>query len=925
MQQGNTAMQQKHQQPGGHKAGLAQALTMCWRWCWRGGFVTLVLLTVVGVYFWFSTPLPAPDQLRAKASLGNTRILDRNGQLLYQLPDPLSGRQQPVPLESIPLALRQATVAIEDASFYQNPGLDMRGILRAAWANLQHGAVVAGGSTISQQVARTFLLDPSLARQQSFERKLREAVLALKLNASYSKDEILALYLNQVYYGGWNYGVEAAARHYFNKPVADLDLAESALLAGLPQAPSHYDPLTNRAAAATRQAQVLDAMARAGYITTDQAERAKNEEIQLTAEHAESAKVSNDQRTHGTSPSSAPSAVKTTMRAPHFVTYVLDMLARELGPEAVLRGGLTVTTTLDANLNDAAQRALAHHVVHLSTPRNGEPDHRVRNGAVVVLNPADGAILAMVGSPNFDDAASQGQVNAAISLRQPGSAIKPLTYAAALEQGWTPATELLDIPTSFSTREGRPYAPENYDKTFHGPLSLREALATSSNVAAVRTLNQIGIPTLLEMAERLGIHSLGRDSSRYGLSLTLGGGEVTPLELTAAYAAFANGGSRIAPYAIVGIAGADRTKNQESGTRNQACPECSRREPRTEAGSGTAVLDPKIAFLITDILADPYARMRAFGENSPLNLERPAAVKTGTTSDWRDNWAVGYTPDRVVGVWVGNADGSSMQQVSGLAGAGPVWHAVMQAAHQGLPVHSFARPEGIVDVAVCAEGGLLPSPACPDTRLERFVAGTAPTVADNSHLAVQVDKVLGCRPPAGYPPERLTTRVFRMLPPEAEAWAVANGVPQLPRETCSLQATAGSLQPDTDGEKLTGGNQPMVENCQLPTLRLRSGQAANCQLLQPAHPALITPAPGATFTIDPRVPLERQQLLLQAVAGSQASEVRIVVNDETVAAFTGPPYRAFWQLRPGTHRAWVDVRDSDGKDYRSETVVFVVE
>src|SRR5262245_23172370 len=498
------------------------------RWSVRTcGLGMAALLLTLG-YFWLTTALPAPEHLRARAALGSTRIIDRHGRLLFEAPDPFAGRRRALPLQEIPLALRQATIAIEDRDFYANPGVDLRGILRAAWIDLRSGAAVAGGSTITQQLARSFLLDPALAHQRTLERKLREAVLAVKLTASYPKDEILALYLNQTYYGGMAYGVETAAQRFFGKPARDLDLAECALLAGLPQAPSRYDPLANPQAALARQAEVLDAMVHSGYISAERAAAARAEPLRFAP---------ND---------GAP-------RAPHFVGYVLDQLDAQLGPDAVARGGLTVTTTLDADLNDAAQASLQRQLELLSTPHNGGPNHRAHNGAVVVLEPSGGAILAMVGSPDFENAAIQGQVNATLASRQPGSAIKPLTYAAALERGWTPATTILDIPSSFATREGRPYTPQNYDRAYHGPLALREALATSSNVAAVRVLDSIGVPALLEMAARLGITSLSRDSSHYGLSLTLGGGEVTPLELTAAYAAFANSGRLVTPYAILEI------------------------------------------------------------------------------------------------------------------------------------------------------------------------------------------------------------------------------------------------------------------------------------------------------------------------------------------------------------------------------------
>jgi 1A family penicillin-binding protein len=856
-------------------------------------------LLLAAAYLWFSTPLPAPDRLRARAALGNTRILDRRGQLLYALPDPLSGSQRPVPLAQIPPALRQATVAVEDASFYQNPGVDPRGIARALWANLRSGDLVAGGSTITQQLARNFLLDPQAARERSLGRKLREAVLALKLSASFSKDEILELYLNQTYYGGLAYGVEAAAQHLFGKPVRDLDLAECALLAGLPQAPAHYDPLAFPQAARQRQGQVLDAMVRAGALTPPQADAARAEPLQF---------------------SGRPPA----MRAPHFVRYVIDQLDTRLGPDVVARGGLTITTTLDLDLNEAAQQALRRQVSLLAAPRDGGPDHRVRSGAVVVLDPRDGAILAMVGSPDFSDAANQGQVNAALARRQPGSAIKPLTYAAALERGWTPATTILDVPTTFQTREGRPYTPQNYDRAFHGPLALREALATSSNVAAVRTLSSIGVPALLDMARRLGIESLGQDSGRYGLALTLGGGEVTPLELTGAYAAFANGGRRVSPYAVLGIAGADQrpttndqrptTDDQSSSTPDQGGRTKDERAavPAPALQSGVS---PQVAYLISDILSDRYARMGAFGELSALDIDRPAAAKTGTTTDWRDNWTVGYTPDRAVGVWVGNADGQPMEHISGITGAGPVWHEVMLAAHRGLPPRPFEQPAGIVERQICAEGGLLPGPACPATRAERFAAGTGPTRADDSHTLVRVDPALGCRAPAGYPPERTVLRVVRRLPAEAQAWAVAAGLPQFPRDVCA-PAAADERRPAERPRPPDGpaGQQP--------------GGAAELSGADPAArtgPLVLAPAPGAVFALSPAIPPERQQVLLQASAPTETAQLTFLLDGRPLASAARPPYRTLWALAPGRHTLVVETRDSDGRVTRSPEVTFEVQ
>ena len=821
--------------------------------------VGALLVLALAAYFWFTTPLPNLTHLRERAARGDTRILDRTGQLLFAVPDPLSGRQQPVALTQIAPTLRQATIAIEDASFYQNVGVDLRGILRAAWINLRSGTILAGGSTITQQLARNFLIDPDLAHQRSLERKLREAVLALKLTASLPKDEILTLYLNQIYYGGLNYGVESAARYYFGKPATDLDLAEAALLAGLPQAPSAYDPLIHPEAAHARQRQVLQAMVRAGMIDAHQAARAADEPLQLA----------------GLAP---------TMLAPHAVTYLLAGLTAEFGPDTILRGGLTVTTTLDLELQEATQIAVRRRLADLNRPRGDTPGYHIQGGAVVILDPNDGAILTMVGSPDFADRSAQGQVNAALALRQPGSAIKPLTYALALTKGWTPATIILDVPGSFTSRDGRPYTPANYDNTFHGPLSLREALATSSNVAAVRTLNDVGLPALLDLAARLGINSLGSDAARYGLALTLGSGEVTPLELTAAYAAFANGGERVYPYAVMSIVDAAGRPLPISTLGAQ---------PRR------AVLSPQVAYLISDILADPYARMRAFGTTSPLTIDRPAAVKTGTTSDWRDNWTVGYTPDRVVGVWVGNPDGSPMRGVSGITGAAPLWHEVMLAAHRNLPVRLFPQPAGIVELTICAASGLLPAPACPATRSERFIAGTAPDRVDDTHVRLRLDPRLNCLAPPDYPAERTVVRSFYLPPPAAAAWAVTQRLPRPPRTPCPPPTTAAGMAP----------SRPIA----LPTPHAT------------AAPALVTPGDGATFQIASGIPLERQQILLEAQAGDAVTQLRIMVDGTAVVQLDGPPYRAFWQLRPGEHVAWVEVHDGNGNFSRSPDVRFMVE
>lgn len=804
----------------------------------------------VAAFFWVTTPLPSAEAIRVQAAVGNTRIVDRNGALLYDMPNAQGAYRVPVPLEAVPLYLRQATIAVEDQGFYYNPGFEIRGILRALWANLRSGAIVAGGSTITQQVARGELLDPSFARQQSLERKLREIVLAVKLTRQHSKAEILSLYLNSTYYGEAMLGVEATSWRLFGKPARLLDLAECALIAGLPQAPAAYSPHEHPTAAKARQLQVLDAMTQAGFLTPQQAATAAAESLSYV-QHPP------------------------ILRAPHFVQYVLRQLETVVSGETLAVGGWTITTTLDLDIHERAEAILRRRTRELSMPSDGSAGHNVHNGAVVVLDPTSGGIIAMVGSPNYDDNTINGQINAALAPRQPGSAIKPLTYAAAFERGWTPATVVLDVPSAFPTREGRVYEPENYDRVFHGPLLVREALATSSNVAAVRTLDAIGVQSLLEMARRLGITTLGADAEQYGLPLTLGAGEVTLLQLSAAYGAFADAGTFHAPYAVLAVS------DIRAQTRDDTTPWQALAEQQPEA-----VLSPQIAYLITDILADRFSRMRAFGADNALDIGRPAAVKTGTTNQFRDNWAVGYTPSYVVGVWAGNIDGQPMEDVSGVTGAGPIWHDLMIDLHQDLEPTSFVRPEGIVERAICTEGGMLASQDCPHVRDELFIEGTQPSEPDTSHVRLAVDREFGCIASPDDGPERVDERVFWLLPAEAEYWAAMNHVPLPPQTYCDPTA------------------QPVT--------------ALDTQ------PVLLQPSLGALFSINPLLPAEVQRLELRAQAGMAVTELTFVVDGSPIATLVQPPFSTTWQLAPGVHEVHVEVRDLEGMMRQSESTTFTV-
>ena len=638
-----------------------------------------------------------------------TRILDRNGNLLYEIIDPSAGRRTYVSLDDISPYLLAATIATEDKDFYSHPGFDPMGIVRAFWQNFSSGETVSGASTITQQLTRALLLSPEERGRRSYMRKVREALLAMEITRRYTKDEILELYLNEIYYGNMAYGVEAAAQTYFGTSARNLTLAQAAFLAGLPQLPAIYDPYTNREAALERQETVLLLMFQAsqeqGCIYVG------NNPQPICVDPGEAALAAQELDNYEFK------SPEIKIRYPHWVNYVRSQLEAMYDPTVIYRSGFDVYTTLDPGLQDAAQKAVSDQV-------NALAGKHVTNGALVVIRPATGEVLAMVGSADFYNDAIDGQVNMAISPRQPGSSIKPLTYVAAFEKGWTPATLIWDVPSEFppsgDPNDPRPpYKPVNYDGRFHGPVLVRSALANSYNVPAVKALDFIGIydnpatpeaDGLVAMAQRLGITTLTRDD--YGLSLTLGGGDVTLLEMTGAYAVFANGGRKIPPVSILRI-------DDFTGETVYAY----------DPPPGEQVLRPEHAYLISDILSDNNARTPAFGPNSTLNLPFPAAAKTGTTNDFRDNWTVGYTPDIVVGAWVGNADYTPMQHTSGLTGAAPIWASVMQTAIQqltgGHPT-PFVRPAGIVDRVICAVSGTEPSQWCPDQANEIFAADQLP-------------------------------------------------------------------------------------------------------------------------------------------------------------------------------------------------------
>lgn len=675
-------------------------------------FLAIFAATGFGVikYIEIARTLPDVNTLRMRASqFETTRILDRNGNILYEIVDPNAGKRTYVPLNRISPYLIAATIATEDKEYYNHPGFDLVALGRALYTNYTSGEIVSGASTITQQLARMLLLTDKRF-EQSYERKAREIILAAEITRRYSKEEVLELYLNEIFYGNFAYGVEAAAEIYFNTTAADLTLWQSSFLAGLPQSPAVYDIYQNREATLRRNKIVTVLM------------------YQLSQEK-DCIHIGQSLEKVCVSPAEALEAVQTleayefkprdtSMRFPHWVVFIQSLLESRIDAQTIYRSGFTVYTTLDPDFQREAEAAVRDQLAQMT-------DKNATNGAVIALNPNTGEILAMVGSADFNNPAISGQVNMALSqTRQPGSAIKPITFLAAMEKDWTPSTVIWDVPVSLPP-SGRaddyrePYQPVNYDGRFHGPVTLRSALANSFNIPAVKALRYVGIyddpatpqeDGFIGMAKRLGITNLTRDD--YGLSLTLGGGEVSLLEMTGAFSVLANEGKRLAPVAITKV-----VDHAGKVVSEYVAPE------------GAQIVRPAHAYLISDILSDNNARAPMFGVNSVLSLPFQAAVKTGTTNDFRDNWTIGYTPDLVVGVWVGNADYSPMQNTSGVDGAAPIWARLMQDGinrFYGGVATPFARPADVMDRIICTVSGAEPSEYCPSQRTEIFASDQPP-------------------------------------------------------------------------------------------------------------------------------------------------------------------------------------------------------
>ncbi|MBW6472085.1 MAG: transglycosylase domain-containing protein [Anaerolineaceae bacterium] len=678
-----------------------------------GLFIVVFIVIAAGSfgvyqYYKIAQALPPVEELREKAAkFETTRILDRDGNTIYEIIDPNAGRRTYVPLEKISPYLIAATIATEDKEYYNHPGFDPVAVARAFWQNYTSGDIVSGASTITQQLARMLLLDDTERYTRTYERKTREIVLAAEITRKYSKEEILEIFLNENNYGNLAYGVQAAAETYFNTSAERLTLSQASFLAGLPQAPAVYDIYTNREATLTRQKQVLILMYELSqeknciYVSTN-LERVCVNEIANAAQEIEFYEF----KPHDYS-----------MIHPHWVNYIRTQLESQFDPQTIYRSGFTVYTTLDPVIQNKLQSVIETQIAGLA-------DKNATSGAGVVIRPSTGEILAMVGSADFYKESISGQVNMALAPRQPGSSIKPLVYLAAFEKGWTPAILIWDVPSEFPPSGNpndprEPYKPVNYDNRFHGPVTVRSALANSFNIPAVKALDFVGIydnpatahpDGFVDFAKRMGISTLTRED--YGMSLSLGGGDVTLLELTNVYATIANTGNQIPPVAITKIVDhlGSIVYEYQNPTPNR-------------------VIREEHAYLISSIMSDNQARTPMFGANSILNLPFQVAVKTGTTNDFRDNWTLGFTPDVAVGIWVGNADYTPMIDTSGLTGAAPIWAETMQFAVNRLVGNnsaSFVRPAGIVDKIICTISGTEPSEWCPNQRTEIFAFDQLP-------------------------------------------------------------------------------------------------------------------------------------------------------------------------------------------------------
>ncbi len=774
------------------------------------------------------------------------KITDRYGTVLRETLSVDGGRRTWRAYANIPEVVIKTVVDTEDRRFFSHPGVDPLALIRAVFQNILARRVISGGSTITQQLVKNRLGYP-----RTLFGKLKEMMMALRLEQSFSKEDILTHYLNRVSFSNQVFGIEAAAKLYFNKPATHLTLAESVFLIGLIQAPSRYNPYRHVQRALVRQQRLLARMYQRGSISEAVYQIAVGEAIRLTPK-------------------------KVNFKAPHFCEVILERL-KETGKD----GGAPsiVKTTLDYYLQEQVEEIISARIEDLE-------NYNVTNAAVLVLDNHRGDILAYAGSTDFFDGAISGQVNGIIALRQPGSTLKPFTYQLALERSYTPATLLPDIRDFPS--EPRSFIPENYDRKFHGPVRLREALACSYNLPAVRVLEKLGVDALYNRLHEFGFASLQELPAFYGSGLTLGNGEVTLLELTKAYSILARRGKAIQ----------ERYTLETSSLLNSASTPFSMTDPdvqsshpashieeplrsHPERSRRTQLFAPRIIYLLTHILADRQAAVPAFGESTPLELPFPTAVKTGTSKDYRDNWTVGFTKDYTVGVWVGNFDGTPMRKVSGISGAAPIYRDVMLMLYRHHNPSGLLEnlPSGIASVRICPLSGKRPNYDCPYSIEELFLEGTEPAETCQMHKAYWVDSRDGLLTASDA--LHAVKRTFIHFPPLYQTWAHEMGYPVSPTQASSYVSTSSQAPFESAQANMVRNSPPQAETV--------------TRLIQIVHPN-----DGDVYAIDPVLRQEFQTLQLSAVVDPEIPSITWYINAEPLETVE-TPFRTAWQIVPGTH------------------------
>jgi len=805
-------------------------------------FLAVVLGTLffVGLVVWFSRDLPDPNKVVRRTGFSSV-ILDRTGEeVLYDLYE--DQNRKFTSLAEVPDYLKNATIAIEDKDFYKHSGFDPLASVRIL-KNVVLSRRLIGGSTLTQQLVKMILL----TNERTLTRKMREFILALRIERRFTKDEILQMYLNEAPYGGTARGVSSAAEMYFGKEASELNLVESVILAGIPQSPSRYSPFIGKDSRAyvTRAREVARRMREDGYIDAE-TEKQVIDALETVGFKANS----------------------TSLKAGHFVMYVKEKLIGMLGLGILEEGGLKVTTTLDLPLQETAEKIVAEEITKV------EKTLLISNGASIILDPKNGEILSMVGSRGYFDTDIDGQVNVTTRPRQPGSSIKPVVYATAFAEGFTPATMLADVVTEFPGKdENTPYMPRDYDGKERGPVKLREALGSSINVPAVKLLALTGVRDVLTTGYRMGLETLEptkENLARLGLSLALGGGEVRLLDLAAAYGAFANGGLKVTPVAILKVV----DKNDKTLFEHKpVAPE--------------RVLDDKVAFLINSILSDNNARLLTFGVNSYLNLgSRAVAVKTGTTNDLKDNWTIGWSRDAVVGVWVGNNDNKQMKNVaSGVSGAAPIWRRQMLEFLTKTPDRPFDRPGGISEIEVDKISGY-PAHDGFASYKELFIDGTLPSGDDPVHKRIQVCKGQN---------DKLANAV--QVAQENFDW----------REVILLTEKDPLTDRDLwqkaiDGWVATQSADPRVK---LPTEYCESASTITVNITNPTSRSRTD---GGTI-----------EIRFDVFSDKSVDWAELYLNGNLEQTFTALPYRKSFTLSTGNHTVRVVAKNSDGNTAEQTT------